>query len=240
MTKIICFLFLLFTLSIFSQQPGIDKPEWGRDTTIIFKSPRPLLDTNNLLSDLKNKFMVDFAFSVHGFGLGLGYGQKLNETSELFINLMISEARASDELEFFDWEEGRYLVPNKINRLMMFPVSAGYKKYLFSDSFEGNLKPYVSGALIMNYIMSRPYREGRLPFAPYVPFFQSFSETENYFRFGAYAELGFDFSPLPKQNTSIMLRYYYVPFDEGIESIKDVPVTNFGGLFISLSLGIKF
>lgn len=240
MNKLLLILFLTFSSQLFSQQPGIDKPGWERDTNIIFRSPRPLLDSNDLFSELKNRFQVDFAFSVHGFGLGLGYGKKITEYDEVFFNIMISEARASDELEFFDWVEGRYLVPNKINRLMMIPISAGYKKYLFADSFEGNLKPYVSGAVTLNYINSRPYRVDRDSSGAFVPFFESFGGMENYFKFGGYAEIGFDFSPLPKQNTSIMMRYYYVPFSEGLESIKSVPVTNFGGLFISLSIGLKF
>ena len=229
-----------FSANLFSQQPGIDDKPTTNDTTIIFKSPRPLLDTNEILSGQKNKFQLEFAFSVHGFGFGMAYARRINESSEYFVNLMISEARASDELEYFDWNEGRYLVPEKINRLMMFPLSFGYKKYLFLSSFEGNLKPYVSGAFTINYIMSRPYRKNGDVLGEYVPFFDSFANIENYFKPGAFVEIGFDFSPLPKQNTSIMMRYYYVPFDKGLESIKNLPVTNFGGLFISLSIGLKF
>ena len=227
MYKIFILIFLLFTTNLFSQLPGADKPGWERDTSIIFKTPRPLLDTNNIYNDLRNRFQLDFAFSVNGFGFGLAYGRKINESSEYFFNLMISELRATDELEFYDWNENRYLVPNKINRLMMFPVSAGYKRYLFQSSFEGNLKPYISGALTLNYVMSRPYRENRVTDGLYVGFFDSFNNINNYFKYGGYIEVGFDFSPLPKQSTSIMMRYYIINTSEKLESLKGAPVTNF-------------
>lgn len=237
---IIIFTFCLFS-TLQAQDPGIDKPKWKNDSTIIFKSPRPLLDPNKSVEAFDNSFGGDFAFSNNGFGLGVFWTNNINKTLEFEINLMISGARASDELEQFDWNTGRYVVVNKINRLYMFPISLGIKKYIFQDSFEGNLAPYVKAGISGNLIVSMPYREDRLPNGEFIPFFSSFNEAESYFKVGGFAELGFNFSPLPAQNTSIFIRYYYIPFGgKGLESLATLPVENFGGFFISISIGFKY
>lgn len=242
---IIIFTFCLFS-TLQAQDPGIDKPKWKNDSTIIFKSPRPLLDPTKAIEVYNNSFGGDFAFSNHGFGLGLFWSNKINKSLDFEINLMISGARASDELEQFDWNTGRYVVLNKINRLYMFPVSFGIKKYIMRESFEGNLAPYLKGGISANTILSMPYRDNREANGEFVPFFSSFSETISYVRVGGFGELGFDFSVLPSQNTSIFIRYYYIPFGKasnglnGLESIATLPVENFGGFFISLSIGFKY
>lgn len=247
MNNILVIIFFILFSTSYSQEPGIDKPEWDNDSTIIFKSPRPLYDPTKSIEALKYSVGADFAFSNHGFGLGIYWSTKINSNYDFLINLMISGARASDELEFIDWDSGRYLVPNKINRLMMFPTSFGVKRYLMQESFEGNLLPYVSGGVSLNSIISTPYLENWVALdeynvrGDYVPYFRSFSETSYYFRVGGFLEAGFDFYPFPKQRSSINLRYYYIPFGEqGLESIYGLPLKNFGGLFISFSLGVKY
>ncbi len=242
---IIIFTFCLI-YNLKAQDPGIDKPKWENDSTIIFKSPRPLLDPTKSVEVYNNSFGGDFAFSNSGFGLGFFWTNKINNSLDFEINLMISGARASDELERFDWEIGRYVVPMKINRLYMFPVSFAVKKFVFQDSFEGNLAPYVKAGATINPIVSLPYRENREITGDFVPFFSSFDKSISYIRVGGFAELGFNFSPLPQQSTSIFIRYYYVPFGEtnyglnGLESLATLPVSNFGGLFISISIGFKY
>ena len=83
--KIKLLFFVDVTFCLFStlqaQDPGIDKPKWKNDSTIIFKSPRPLLDPNKSVEAFNNSFGGDFAFSNNGFGLGLFWTNNINKNS---------------------------------------------------------------------------------------------------------------------------------------------------------------
>jgi hypothetical protein len=53
--------------------------------------------------------------------------------------------------------------------------------------------------------------------------------------------MGANFGSNNKTLVSANIRYYIIPFGgEGLESIKDLPITQFGGIFLSLSFGTKF
>lgn len=241
MFKLILILYFTFLGGLFCQQPGIDKPDWERDSTIIFKSPRPILDSTKSVEALTKAFGAEIGFSPHGSSFGIYFTSKVGKQTHLFSNFIISGAQRDTELDQFDWNLGRFVIPGKINRVFMIPVSIGLKNYVFQDSFEGNLKPYFAAGGSMNFIFTTPYRESRDPFGDFVPFFNSLNEINRYLRFGGFVDIGFDFSPLPKQNTSINIRYYYIPFgEEGLESIYRLPIQNFGGLFISLAIGVLY
>jgi hypothetical protein len=241
MFKIILIVYFITLGNVLCQEPGIDKPEWDSDSTIIFKSPRPILDPDKAIDALTKAFGAEVGFSPHGTSFGLFFTKKIGDQTHFLVNMVMSSAKRETELEQFDWNTGRFIVPGKINRILMVPISFGLKSYVFQDAFEGNLKPYVSAGGSVNYIMTAPYTENREFMGEFIPFFRSLNQLENYIRFGGFVDIGFDFSPMPKQNTSINVRYYYIPFGgDGLESVYMLPIQNFGGLFISLAIGVRF
>jgi len=71
--------------------------------------------------------------------------------------------------------------------------------------------------------------------------FRDVRYSKGYFRIGGGAQIGADFGALYTSLISVRMRYIYTPFGgEGLESVRDSPIQNFGGFYISLALGGLF
>lgn len=217
-----------------SQIAGEPKPEFNPDTVFIFKSPRPLLPESEEIVQYKNSFRFDAIISEHGIGIGFLYSFALTKDLHFFSNLYISGARNTDEFEYYYWdpETGSWIlrVPNKVNRLYMFPLNFGVEQYLFTNFLSESLKPFISAGIGPTLIVSTPYdRE----------FFNSLGYARGYIRFSAFAGFGANFSINNKNFLGVSFKYYYIPFGgDGLESIKNMPIKDFGGIFLSLSIGV--
>jgi hypothetical protein len=76
-----------------------------------------------------------------------------------------------------------------------------------------------------------------------IPYNQNLIQTEQrtlaHGRPAGYIAIGSAFGSEGRTSLSATMRYYYVPFGgNGLESIKELPIRDFGGLFIAL--GIAF
>jgi hypothetical protein len=169
--------------------------------------------------------------SNFGYALGLFYQRNLTQDLSLFTSLYLSGARKSDEFETVD-RNGNYVVEGKINRLYVFPLMVGVQYAPFSDALGASFKPYLETGMGPSFIVSTPYdRE----------FFNAFKYASGYTRFGAFIGIGSNLSSKGQSILGINLRYYFIPFGgNGLESIINQPLTDFGGLFISLNIGTKF
>ncbi len=246
-------LFLILSINIQAQtkgEPPEKKPDYSPDSVMIFDSPRPLIDTRNPAETLINSWGGDLIFSSHGFGAGVFYRRYLEKDLNLFINLYITGARNTDEFEKIS-PTGEIIVPKKINRLFMFPLTFGLQKNVFSNVIFETFRPFFTAGFGPTFIISTPYVPGRhldeemindpTKHPGKVEFFKSFGSAEFYTRLGGFAGIGADIGKIDKSVLAVNVRYYYIPFGgDGLESIQGNPINDFGGLFLSLTVGQRF
>ncbi|MFH1050153.1 MAG: hypothetical protein V1779_04380 [bacterium] len=234
--KILTFLFL-YIVSGFeakSQIKGIETPDENKDTVYTYISPRPLIYSTEAEEEVNSAWGLDLVFSGNGFGLGLFYQKKFLKDWCFFSNLYFSGARNTDELEFFDYDKQIYYIPGKVNRLYMIPLTIGIQKYLFKEILHDNLQPFVNLGIGPSLIISAPYLDYENKF------FSALGNSDLFGRFGGFVGIGANVGSGEKAFMSLNMRYYYIPFGKnGLESVKDSPLKDFGGLFLSLSLGAK-
>lgn len=245
--NIIGFISLLCFISfnyLFAQVKGEEPPLFGPDTTFIFDSPRPLI-MEPKLSTMDYAYGMELFFSESGFALGGFYQHVFAKDFFMFANLCISGARNTDEFEYWNYQEQRYLVTNKINRLFRIPFTLGVQRFVLADLLVHTLRPYFIVGIGPTFILSTPYaREEQTNDGlktKYYEFFNSFAYTECYVRFGGFVGIGANFGSVENTLMGFSIKYYYIPFGgKGLESVKELPITNFGGLFLSLSVGVKY
>lgn len=215
-----------------AQLPGLP-PTPVDDTTIVFTSPRPLVSDTNIHRTRNSGFCGELYLSTHGFGFGCGYQIAFTSTLTSYITFGASGARNSDELEMQD-PFGNIYVPNKINRLLMFPLFIGARYRLFKDDISESLRPHISAAIGTTFIMSGRYQGYEQNF------FGSIGNSRWYTRPGGYIGIGANTGSLGAGNgIGIDLRYYVIPFGgNGLESIRDLPLHDFGGIFLSFNIGV--
>lgn len=217
--------------SLFAQEKGEPNPGFNPDTVFIFNSPRSLINSDDDNSGMKSAFGADLVFSENGFGGGVFYQRNLGGNFFGFISLYISGARNTDEFDYYDPTTGTYKVPDKVNRLYIFPTTIGVLKTIFNDEIADSFKPYISAGFGPTFILSTPYEQD---------FFDAFGSASGYTRFGGFLGIGANFGSGNNALMSANIRYYYIPFGGvGLESIKGLPITNFGGIFLSFSVGTR-
>lgn len=228
---LIIFSVLFITSSPESNSQVINKSR-GTDTTFIFKSPRPLINPGEIDGKINGAFGFDMIFSNSGFGGGIFYNRKLQE--DLFFNgsFFISSARKDDEIEYWNSERQEYRVPDKINRIYNMPLTLGLQKFFLKGVLVETLRPYASFGVGASMIITTPYD---------YEYFHAFRYTRSYYRFATYIGFGAEFGDPEKSLMGVSFRYYYIPYGgKGLESIKDDPINDFGGLFIKLHIGKTF
>lgn len=232
--RIFFILFLIFLFTTFLQlKSQEDKDRIKKvDSTYIFKPSKPIKIFNPDETIISQSLGLDVAFSNSGLGLGMFYHYFLDNENIIFTNFYISGARNTDEIEYWDYNTGQWVVPNKINRLFLIPFTVGYTKFLFANSIAGSFKPFLSVGLGPSFIFSTPYEKG---------WFEAWKYAKNYIRFGSYIEIGGYFNTIGNSVANAGIKYYYIPFGgNGLESIKGLPIKDFGGLVLSLSIGYGF
>lgn len=236
--RIAVLIVVMFTMAAgqLTAQIAGEEPVSQQDSVIIFTSPRPLLNVRNG-EPAEHAAGVDLLFSGSGWGLGGFYQRLLAENLTGFVHLGISGRRNSDEFE--NALLGPIpVVANKVNRLFMFPLTFGVQYRLFSTELQESFRPFVSGGVGPTLIMSTPY----LRDTEYYEFFSSFGHAELHVRAGGFIGIGSYFGSLQSGSlVGVQVRYYTIPFGgNGLESIRDNPITNFGGIFLSLTIGSAF
>ncbi|MDQ1265671.1 MAG: hypothetical protein QG635_822 [Bacteroidota bacterium] len=200
-----------------------------KDTVYTYISPRPLIENQKTKQIEKNSAGLEVMFSGSGVGLGFFYYRDFAEDLSGFVSFFISGVRNSDEYEYYG------VVFNKVNRLIEFPLMLGIRKLIFEDALFESFKPYISAGFGPSFILAGPYKGYEFDF------FKSMGQATFYTRFGGNIGIGANIGGVGNATSGVNLRYYYIPFGgNGIESIQDLPITNFGGVFLTLSIGRKF
>jgi len=231
--------FLLFLINFklsTSQITGGDDKSFEPDSVIIFSSPTPLLTLDEINSKKNSFFGFDLIFSSYGFGGGLFFQHELTENLSLTSEFFVTSIRKSDELELFNRETGEFLVPNKKNRLFSIPLTVNLNYYPFVDQIINSFKPFVSMGGGGGLIIATPYDQG---------FFEAFGDGGYYLRPTLSFAIGADFGNKTKSLSVFQLRYLTIPFGgSGLESLDEsktgeTPITNFGGVFLDLRIGLN-
>jgi hypothetical protein len=223
---------LLFSLNLKSQQTGEPLPGLNPDTVYVFESPRPLINPVPPESRIKNLIGFSLNMSGSGYGAGFSYTRKINEIFSLFTSFYFSGARNSDELEYWDPYTGQTIIPGKVNRLYLLPLMFGGELQPFHDVFDDSFRPYLRLGVGPSFIFANDYS---------VEFFKAIGQTEIYTRFGSFLGLGANLMGQGKTTMGLDISYYYIPFGgNGLESMKDLPIYNFGGIVLSLNFSYKF
>jgi len=175
-------------------------------------------------------------FSPYGLGIGLLYHHGFSPVLRGFLNLDISGIRKTDEFEYYYPAQNQFLVPGKINRLYTLPLTIGIQYRLFRETFAETFQPFLLAGIGPGIIAAAPYRENRKPDGAYIDFWNSLSDIDFYIRPAVVGGIGIQFTTFTESLAQFTIRYYYVPFgDPGLESVAELPITNFGGLFLSLT-----
>jgi len=206
--------------------------EYGNvpDSMIVFSSPRPLLSDNHETVRYSSFWSIELLFSGNGFGMGSSYSKQLSPTLSLQALLGITGNRNSDELEYIDPMTGRTFIPNKVNRLYSFPLTIGLQKRVFKESLSESFRPFFGAGVGYSMILQIPYEQNVI---------EPRNKTLAHGRPAGYISIGSAFGSEGRSSLSALIRYYYIPFGgNGLESINDLPMKDFGGLFIAL--GIAF
>jgi hypothetical protein len=203
------------------------------DSLFIFQPARPLIDTLGITGNYEDSWGADILFSNSGFGIGAFYLRNLSSNLSGFIDLGITGSRQSDEFEQLvntgdpDYPQD-LRVPNKVNRLFTFPLTVGVRYRLLENVLADNLRPYINAGVGPTMIVALPYN---------YDFFPSIPHASVHFTGGGFVGLGADVGG-KKPSLGINVRYYYIPFKPGLESIRNEPITDFGGLFLTLNVGL--
>jgi len=132
---------LLFTLifgwvlaaaASLSAQPGIEPPLRGVDS---YRTP--------LDDGLRNAAAFNLAINNFGFGIAGEYRRVVGPLSEVVVELQLTALRDVTEqnYQFF----GQQIIPNKRNRILSFPLTAGFKHRIFPQPVSDNFRLFVSG-----------------------------------------------------------------------------------------------
>lgn len=245
MNKFLCLLSGLITILIGfgteskAQETGLPAPPYTeKDSTIYFEPARPLILYDSDQSLYPHHMGPHFVFSKHGIGLGAFYNYTFTDDFSFTIRTSISNAVGKDEFELFDRATGARVVKDKINRLFLIPIDFSLRYFVFGNDLESSFRPFVFGGASPFAVLSTPYRVGRNKDAELVGFFESFSDMESYGRIGANLGIGANWGTSPLRDNKVEIIYYYLPFGgNGIESRAGDPITDFGSVFLSLSLG---
>lgn len=217
-----------------------------RDTSLVFTPSNPNLIQKATYEPFRNAWGVDIMLSNNGFGAGAFLRHEFTDELSGFAQLAISDVKDDGEVEYFNQYTGQSYTPGKINRLLLIPVTLGMQYRLFKDDIVDNFRPYLSAGLGPSAIFVAPYATpqkitdpsfGTFTYYEQVDFFKSLKKGQMKYTLGVYIGAGAYFGLEKGSLTGISIRYYYVPYGPGIESLEGVKLKRFGGFFITLNFG---
>ena len=231
------FLFVFLTFSAFADD-NEKVYSVAKDSTIIFHSPNPLLNSVTDSELDPDTWGLDIIINGSGFAAGVSRNFQPMKDITLGVDFHISQMKNTDEFEQPYYDFGQYLVPGKINRVYYAPLMAKVQiDFLTNELFESFEPNFMFGGG-PSLIMSMPYMI-YIDDTPveFVDFFDAFDFAEFHLKWGAFVGLGSKFNTSETGQVEVSVRYYYIPFGgDGIESIKGNPIMDFGGIYLNLTL----
>lgn len=175
-----------------------------------------------------NAIGIDLLVSANGFGLGTFYRHEYSDDLSGFVDFSISEAADEKEIEFIDPYTGQTFIPGKVNRFLLLPLLVGIQHRIFREDITDNFRPYINLAIGPTMIFVFPYDEEYLT---------AIGKGRPKYTFGGYAGVGAYFGSERSSLLGLNLRYYFLPYPGGLESMRNVYMKQFGGFFVTMSFG---
>ncbi|MFI5251202.1 MAG: hypothetical protein ACHQQQ_02115 [Bacteroidota bacterium] len=218
---------LSFCVPVFAQSNS------GRnDTNMVFGALKPPTSQPENTRLYNHTIGVNLLISTNGFGLGGFYRHAYSDELAGFLDLSISEAKDDNEVTYFDPYTGLSYTPGKINRFLLFPLMVGVQERLFKDDIMDNFRPYIEGAIGPTAILVFPYN---------MEYFSALGHGHFQYTGAAFIGLGAYFGGERSNVMGIAMRYYFIPYPNGILSFDNgVQTTNksqFGGFYITMIFG---
>jgi hypothetical protein len=196
-----------------------------RDTTRSFERLRMEPDPKTF----HNSWGINLLVSTNGFGLGPFYRHEYSSDLSGFLDFSISEAKDDDEKDYYDYYTGQRYTPGKVNRFLVLPLFVGIEKRLWADDIMDNFRPYLNAAAGPTMIYVFPYNE---------EYFSALGHGSPKYTFGGYIGMGAFFGSERSNLLGLSIRYYFIPYPGGLESMTLLPAKKeFGGFFITLNFG---
>ncbi|HEY4613443.1 MAG TPA: hypothetical protein VII11_10700 [Bacteroidota bacterium] len=236
---------LIAVLSI----PSLAQDPQPTDTTIIFEPASPDILASSIYQPLRNAWGIDLMVSNNGFGLGGFWRHEYSDEFSGFVSLAISDVKDEGEVEYYDYYTNQTFVPGKKNRLIMFPLTLGVQYRLFKDDIVDNFRPFLSAGLGPTMMFVAPYSKSETVSVPgggtfttteQIEFFNSLKYGKAHFTVGGFIGGGAYFGLDKGTLSGVTIRYYFIPFSNGIEILEKVFVKQFGGFYITLNFGSMY
>ncbi len=220
---------LIFIVSLYSQDKENTKSKADKDTLIIYDAPSDFKLADTL--GFKSSWGIDLSVAENGFALGTFYRYQFRDVYSLQATLNFMTAKDKNEVEYIDPWTGQTFVPNKVNRIMVLPISLSLQYRLFKDALSDNLRPFLMAGLGPTLIFTTPYEK---------EFFSSLKYGRVHYTLNLYIGVGAYIGLDPRTLSGLSVRYYFIPYSKGIESLRGKPIKEFGGINLTLTFGVNF
>ncbi|HWP82091.1 MAG TPA: hypothetical protein VNN76_05505 [Bacteroidota bacterium] len=233
-------------LCLFTSTSLMAQVSRAKDSTIIFQPAKPDLFQKNAYAPLRNAWGFDIMLSNNGFAGGFFLRKELSDDFAGSLSLAISDVKDEAEVEYYDQFTGQSFIPGKKNRLLLVPLILSIQYRLFREDIVDNFRPYVTAGLGPSMVYVAPYIFVRTEdldngqtytYAEQVEFFTSLKYGRPRYTLGGFIGAGAYFGLDRGSLSGISVRYYIVPFRDGIEVLHGGYIETFGGFYITLNFG---
>jgi outer membrane protein W len=241
------FVFILFV--VFISAAHLSAQRLTTDTTMIFTPSNPNLMQVQNYKPATRAWGIDLLLSNNGFGLGAFYRYEMTDELALMFNFAISDVKDDGETELYD-NYGNSIIPNKINRLLLLPLTVSIQYRLFKNDIVDNFRPYITAGIGPTMVFVAPYAHPTTYYSSdssmsfidpgKIDFFTSLKYGRPRYTLGGFIGVGAFFGMETGTITGLSIKYFLAPFPSGIEVMKNGYMKNFGGLFITLTFGGMF
>lgn len=176
-----------------------------------------------------------FVFGANDFGFGVGgqFRRVLNRYSEAHLTFRINGIKDAREQTYIDAFFGTKTVPDKYQRVVSFPVTAGLKKRFLANQISDNFRVYGSFSTGPVFAYSYPYfndqnnngfRENNsqlyFSFERTNDVFTGLKKGDWHLGLTGSAEIGIDFSGNFANLQSFQFGYNFYYFDNGLQILE--------------------
>ncbi|MEO6696028.1 MAG: hypothetical protein ABIY50_07415 [Ignavibacteria bacterium] len=193
------------------------------NTSLIFSQTK----TKESKKERRNNWGIGIVYSESGVGVSSSLYTPISKSADLFFKLMVSGLSDSRELERYD-VLGNSIIPDKINRIFIAPLSIGIKKELFKDDLDGDFIPVINFGIAPTLVLTNPYNKS---------FFNAIGFTKSKFAFGGFGGIGVNFRQSKSVSMNVNINYYFLPIiGDPVVSIQNSKIKDVGGFQIAFGL----
>lgn len=200
---------------------------------------------------LKNAWGFNLTINNFGFAVGTEYRRSIGDFTDIVVETHWAGLKDDTE-QSFQFYSGQQVVPNKQNRIMVFPLLVGVRHRVFANAVSDNFRIYVSGQVGPSAAFVYPYyNQDGYDHIPYYFFddpnpelkpgpvpgrdpdtfpndaFQGWGDGTWIKGLAGQFTLGADFGTNFKSLQSLKVGYYYQYYPEGIQVLEEVNVLGY-------------